>query len=152
MAAAQPSRMSELTFGALATLERILGCDITEDPEDFKRRMLALSKKELVEKLLRAKGPNSQAGTSNASNGSAAWGNGKQTKNGGAAWNSEGQAENGVAAWDSGEQAKNGGGAAWDSGEQAKGGDASDWNNDNGGNAWEGGGEGDGDNASDGGW
>ena len=109
----------------LETLERILHTSITEDPEDYKRRMLALSKAELVEELLRVKVSNAEADQQ---------GDGGDQNNGGNAggWdnNADGDGfDNSYNAgdWDGGQGGNGGGG----------GGDAEGWSNDNN-NQWDG--------------
>ncbi|KAI9663602.1 MAG: hypothetical protein M1821_007092 [Bathelium mastoideum] len=65
-----PFAVFSFKYRSKATLEQILGKSIPEDPEDCKRRMLAMSKNELVEELMRANGSNApQDGNHTASGG-----------------------------------------------------------------------------------
>ncbi|KAL9079309.1 MAG: hypothetical protein Q9157_001785 [Trypethelium eluteriae] len=76
-----PYAVFSFKYRSKATLEQILGTSIVESPDDYRQRLLALSKDELVEKLMSTNGPDVQkedkkVGGDHAS--AAAWGGGEQ--------------------------------------------------------------------------
>ncbi|KAL9088566.1 MAG: hypothetical protein Q9165_006086 [Trypethelium subeluteriae] len=80
-----PYAVFSFKYRSKATLEQILGVSIVEDPDDYRRRLLALSKDELVEELMKTNGPESQKVDTKGSSGhggTAAWGGGDQDQGG----------------------------------------------------------------------